>query len=196
MIKRIAEILVDRRRIIFVLMMILALVSLALIPRVRVNTDMTRYLPDSSPMKQGVDLMAREFPDMSVPNTVRVMFRGLTQEEKETVLEQLKETPHAEAVSYQPDDPRYEKDGYTLFILDFSVGFFSDEMGEAESYLKSHFSEQYEMVYCLDKTNQQGVPMWIFALALILLLVILILFSASWVEPFLWRSRSITPSSS
>ena len=186
MIKRIAGILVDRRRIIFLLMMVLALVCAVLIPRVRVNTDMTRYLPDSSAMKQGVDIMAKEFPDMSVPNTVRVMFHGLPEEEKASVLEQLKETPHAEAVSYQPDDPRYEKDGYTLYILEFSVGFFSDEMGEAESYIKSHFSEQYEMTYCLDKTNQQGVPVWIFALALALLLVILILFSASWLEPFLF----------
>ncbi len=184
--KKIAELLVDRRRTVFLLMMLLTLFCLAMIPRVRVNTDMTKYLPDSSSMKQGIDIMAQEFSDLSVPNTVRVMFHNLPEEEKESVLSTLKKTPHADSVAFLPGDERYEKDGYTLYILSFSVGFFSSEMSEAESYIRSNFDGQHEMIYCLDKTDQQGIPMWIIALALGMFLLILILFSASWTEPFLF----------
>ena len=184
--KRIAAFLVDRRRLVFLAMMLLALVNLFLIPRVGVNTDMTKYLPDSSSMKQGVDIMAQEFSDMSVPNTVRVMFHGVPDEEKEQILAVLRKTPYVETVSFRPGDARYEKDGYTLYILSFSVGFFSPEMSEAERYIKSNYEGQYEMVYCLDKTNQQGVPAWIILLALVLLIVILLIFTHSWLEPFLF----------
>ena len=184
--KRIAAFLVDRRRLVFFTMMLLALVNIFLIPRVRVNTDMTKYLPDSSSMKQGVGIMAQEFSDMSVPKTVRVMFHEVPDEEKEQILAVLQKTPHVDSVSFQQGDERYEKDGYTLYVLNFSVGFFSPEMSEAESYIKSNYEGQYEMTYCLDKTEQQGVPVWIFVLALVLLIVILLIFTHSWLEPFLY----------
>ena len=121
--KKIAELLVDRRRTVFLLMMLLTLFCLAMIPRVRVNTDMTKYLPDSSSMKQGIDIMAQEFSDLSVPNTVRVMFHNLPEEEKESVLSTLKKTPHADSVAFLPGDERYEKDGYTLYIPQFFCRF-------------------------------------------------------------------------
>ena len=37
-----------------------------LIPQVGINTDMTKYLPDDSSMKQGVDIMAEEFSDKPI----------------------------------------------------------------------------------------------------------------------------------
>lgn len=184
--KKTAQFLVDRRKGIFLFMMCLAVVSVILIPRVNVNTDMTRYLPESSAMKQGIDLLAQEFSGLSMPNTVRVMFRDVPEEEKEAVRAKLKETPHVQSVSFLPGDPRSEKDGYSLYTLEFSVGYDSPEMQEAEDYIMSEYAGQYDMIYSLDKPSQQGVPVWIFALALVLLLVILMLFSGSWTEPFLF----------
>ena len=95
--KKTAQFLVDRRKGIFLFMMCLAVVSVILIPRVNVNTDMTRYLPESSAMKQGIDLLAQEFSGLSMPNTVRVMFRDVPEEEKEAVRAKLKETPHVQS---------------------------------------------------------------------------------------------------
>ena len=184
--RKLSGFLVDRRRPVFAFMMALMILSAALIPRVRVNTDMTKYLPESSPMKQGVDIMAEEFSGLAVPNTVRVMFHDVPEEEKAVLLEELKETPHVESVSFIPGDERYEKDGYVLYILSFSIGFFSQEMKETESFLKANFDGRYEMTYVLDKTNQQGIPAWIFALALALLILILVIMSGSYAEPFLF----------
>lgn len=45
-------------------MMLLTLGCLFLIPHVNINGDMTLYLPDDSPMKQGMDLLADEMPAM------------------------------------------------------------------------------------------------------------------------------------
>ena len=186
--KRTAAFLVDRRKAVFLTMMLLVLVSIILIPRVNVNTDMTKYLPDSSAMKQGVDIMAKEFSGMSMPNTIRVMFRDVPGQEKEKILGGLKMTPHVDSVSFVPGDGRYEKDGFSLYVLSFSVDYESDEMNEAQDYIRSNYDGYCGMVFCLDKPKQQGVPVWIFVLALVLLVVILQIFSPSWLEPFLFLS--------
>ena len=54
--------LVKYRKVIFVLMAILVVFSVLAIPHINVNTDMTRYLPDSYAMKQGLDIMEQELP--------------------------------------------------------------------------------------------------------------------------------------
>ena len=181
--------LVDRRRRIFVIMMLLTAFCAILIPKVKINTDMTKYLPDNSRMKQGLDLMTEEFgglPANNQSNTVRVMFRAVPENEKTALLEELKKTPNADSVSFSPGSTRFERGDYTLFILNFSCGFFSREMREAESYISKNFTGRYDMVYCLDKTSQQGIPLWIVALAVILLIVILVVMSHSYLEPLLY----------
>ena len=49
--------------------------SVVLIPRIRINSDMSQYLPDSSQMKQGIDRMKEDFPEMDTRmRTLDVMF--------------------------------------------------------------------------------------------------------------------------
>lgn len=54
------------RNYIFFVMMVAAVVSAFLIPRVAVNPDMTKYLPPESSMKKGMDRMAQTLPDLDV----------------------------------------------------------------------------------------------------------------------------------
>ena len=54
--------IVDHRRIVVTVMLILTIVCGILMPFVGINYDMTKYLPDDSSMKIGIDLMAEDFP--------------------------------------------------------------------------------------------------------------------------------------
>ena len=54
--------LVKYRKAIFALMATLVVFSVLAIPYIDINTDMTRYMPDSYQMKQGLDLMEQELP--------------------------------------------------------------------------------------------------------------------------------------
>ena len=56
--------LVKYRKGIFALMTILVVASALMIPSININTDMTQYLPDSYPMKQGLDIMEQELPSL------------------------------------------------------------------------------------------------------------------------------------
>ena len=190
--KSISEFLVDRRISIFFAMLILTAVSLILIPQVTVNTDMTKYLPDSSAMKQGVDILTEEFTGLENlamgSSTVRVLFRGIPKEERADMKVSLGALPNVGSVSWSPGDERFEKEDYSLYILSFDCDYSSPEFKASVRALKKNFGGRYGMVYATDSTAQQGVPDWILALAVSLLIVILVLMNRSYIEPFLYMA--------
>ena len=72
---RFAGFLVRSRGFFFALVTALAVVSALLIPRIRINSDPTSNLPDSSPMHQGLKILESRFPEMDIRmQTLRVMF--------------------------------------------------------------------------------------------------------------------------
>ena len=89
--KNFANLIVRGHKVILVLMIILCVGCALLIPSVEINTDMTKYLPDDSSMKQGVDVMMEDFTSMAMSQTIRVMFEDLTDEEKAEIKRQIVE---------------------------------------------------------------------------------------------------------
>ena len=61
---RISSTIVKWRKMLLLVMAIAAVACAVLMPKVNVNADMTVYLPDQSPMKQGMDRMAETLPDL------------------------------------------------------------------------------------------------------------------------------------
>ena len=61
---RLPHLLVRYRIHLFLLMTVLAVGSGMLIPHINVNNNMTQYLPDDSPMKQGMDVVAAYSPEL------------------------------------------------------------------------------------------------------------------------------------
>ena len=60
----IARFLVKYRVALFVLMALLTVGSALLIPHININSNMVRYLPDASPMKQGLDVLLEQLPEI------------------------------------------------------------------------------------------------------------------------------------
>ena len=54
--------LVKYRKVLFAIMTVLAIACGLAIPKINVNTDMTKYLPEDYPMKQGLTVMEKELP--------------------------------------------------------------------------------------------------------------------------------------
>ena len=120
MIKKLSNFIVNKRILILVTMLILAVVSIICSQFVEINEDMTKYLPDDSNMKAGLEIMEEEFPEMETSNTIRVMFDDLTDAQKETVLEDLSAISHVDSVDYDAESSDYNKDNHTLFVLNMS----------------------------------------------------------------------------
>lgn len=184
--KALANFLVKGRYIVLTVVLLLAVASIFMLPQVNVVTDMTTYLPDDSSMREGIGIMAEEFPEMTVSNTIRVMFENIPDTEKESIRTKLGEIEHVESVSFESGSERYENESNTLYILNIPFDYGSSEMKAVESRVKEDFSDKYNMTYVVDDVSRGDLPIWIIGLAVLLLIVILLALCKSWVEPLLF----------
>ena len=129
--------IVRQRRWILALTLILAAVCGVLIPGVQVNSDMTKYLPEDSQMRAGMRLMEAEFPAEEDTRTVRAMFGGLSPEQREKRLEELKKLPHVSSVTYAPDSPDYNQGDWALYVLTTEYGYDTPEEADFYEFMRA-----------------------------------------------------------
>ena len=183
--RKLASFVVDHRRAVFALMLLIAAVSAFLLTKVEINEDLTKYLPDKSAMKQGIDIMAAEFPEAQTSQTIRVMFDHLKPEEKEDIRVRLQNIPYVTDVTWQADDPDYNRDDHTLFVVSTDAGYKSAEMKSIKKALDHEF-QGYEIAWHDDDVGNPEVPPWILLCGVAAILLILLVMCGSWIEPFLF----------
>lgn len=183
--KKVAGVIVDGHKFFLVFMLVMAVLCGLLIPKVEINTDMTKYLPDDSSMAQGIDIMAENFDNMTTTQTIRVMFKDLNEEQIVAIKDYLENIANVDSVSYVADSEDYNKDGYTKFVVNTSYTYGSPEEVAIEDTIEKAFSA-YDMELMNDNTSTMELPWVIIGVALALLLVILFIMSGSWFEPILF----------
>lgn len=183
--KKIADMIVEKRRTVMGLMMLIMVLCAFLMQKVEINNDLTKYLADDSPMKIGLDLMNEEFAEADSTQTIRVMFQDLEEEQRSEILSRLEGMEYVDSVDYDPDSEDYNKENHTLYILNTLYAYGSPEETALEAALEESF-EQYDFCYKNDDSAIAPFPMWIILTAVGLLLVILLVMCNSWLEPFLF----------
>ncbi len=182
--KKIAGFIVDKHKFILAVMLVICAFCAALIPKVEINTDMTKYLPDDSSMSQGLDIMLDEF-ETTTTSTIRVMFKDLSAAEINLFRQQLENIPNVDSVAYVEDSEDYNKDGYTKFVVNTSFNYGTAEELAIEETIEKQFSA-YDMEYMNDNTSSMEMPWLMIAVAIAILLIILFIMSGSWFEPILF----------
>ncbi|MBQ4486979.1 MAG: MMPL family transporter [Oscillospiraceae bacterium] len=183
--KKIADLIVEKRILILILVLIISAAFAVMIPQVEINRDMTKYLPDDSSMKIGMDIMEREFPAEEENYTIRVMFKDLTDDQKTETRDRLFYVKFVTDVEYDADSDEYEKNGYTKFVLHTDYDYNSPQEHSIEKTLAKDFAFN-DMKYMNDGDNTPGLPLPVAIFAVSLLTIILIIMSPSWIEPFLF----------
>ena len=181
--KKITDFLLRFRIPLFIGMLIFAGICFILLPKVNVNKDMTKYLSESSNMKQGLDIMDREFPDTEDEYDIRMMLTGVPENEKTVIKDEIKDITDVESVSYKADDEEYNKGEYTLYEITTHQDYGTDR----ETALEEELARRYERYSPVVENLSNDVvlaPYLIIAVAVVLL-VILFLMSGSWFEPVL-----------
>ena len=134
--KKLACFIVDQRYKILFIVLALAAVCALLIPRVEIITDMTRYLPDDSPMKTGLEIIKDELGGLTTENSIRVMFTDLPSGEDIQIKERLSTIPGVSSVGYRAEDEQYCKPPYTTFSVNTMYDFGSKEIMAIEQEIK------------------------------------------------------------
>jgi len=105
-----------KRYILLLVMTVLTAGSILLFPRIIINEDMTRYLPDDSRMKEGVDILKRYFPDVDMnAYYVKAMFAGV--EDTDARGRELLSVEGVDGITAES-----EKDGFILYQLSVREG--------------------------------------------------------------------------
>ena len=148
-----------------------------LIPRVNVNSDMTKYLPDHSRMKQGIEILTTNFGEAQLNNAnVKVMFAHLTNEERQQIATELEALKEVNGVSYT-----ISKDSvYTKYDLLVPANIDQKSFGYS---IRSEYGDDV-----IVETSQDGAtpPFSALAIAGVLILIILVVMSQSWLEPIIY----------
>jgi len=168
-----------RRRIAFLIAVIaVAIASVVMIPYTNINSDMTRYLPDDSRMKHGIDKMSEEFGEDGVGSgIVRVMFSSLPDSLRATTRDELSVVNGVSSVLYQEGSEEYNRDDKVLYEL-----LCSSKRSQHE--IADEISEKYgDRVVVETSEKDTTAPIGVMLIAFALLLAVLLIMCESWLEP-------------
>lgn len=148
--------------------------------KVNINADMTKYLPDDSRMRAGLEVLKDEFGEMASQGSagIRVMCNDLSDNEKVELSNQLRNFKEVSGVTAQDNGSR------TLFELSVVDGVDQVSLGK----IIKEKDDKIEVV----ETSQDGAaadaPMLIGAVCM--LLIVLFLMCQSWLEPVLFLAST------
>ncbi|NLB80936.1 MAG: MMPL family transporter, partial [Clostridiaceae bacterium] len=182
--KKIANILVEKRIVILIFFVIFTVASIWMMTKVKLNSDMTQYLPDDSSTKKGTEIMLDEFPAGSSFN---IMFKHLSDIERLAIRSELEEIPYVRSVSYEPDSDLYNQDSYTLYTVNLSVNAYTPAVEAVTDTIKNEF-KGYDITMsgdALGNSSKDIIPK-LAVIAFVILMIILFIMCSSWVEPFLF----------
>lgn len=113
--ERVASFIVDKRYLFILIFIGLCIMSIFTSNSVRVDEDLTNYLPDDSETRQGLAIMEREFITYG---DARVMVSNITYAKAEEIASMLREVDGVKSVEIS-QDPEHFKDASALFEVTF-----------------------------------------------------------------------------
>ena len=140
-----------------------------------VNADMTKYLPDDSQMKRGLEIITSEFSSTAQMSgtDVHVMFEGVRPTEVTGIRTLLEGYPEVHGVTY-----RYSADStHTLFDLDVPKSVDQKALGKL---ISNRFGGN-----CVVETSQDGAtpPVSVMIIAAVMIMLVLFVMAQAWFEP-------------
>lgn len=142
---KLSTLIVDKRKGFYLVFILLILYSIISMNKVKVNNDLTSYLPGTTETRRGLDLMDEQFITYG---TARIMVCNVTYEEAERLAEQIREMDGVSMLDFEDSEDFYH-DMEALFKVTFE--------GEAEddislSYLNSVLEalSGYDVYYSSD----------------------------------------------
>ncbi len=112
---KIAKFIIDKRKAFYLLFIVAVIYSIVSIPKVKINNDISSYLPESTETKRGIKIMDEEFKTFG---NAQIMISNITFEEADKIAEHIKNMPHVFKVTFDETD-KYYVDSSALIIVSF-----------------------------------------------------------------------------
>ena len=199
------DLIIHNRRLIEKVFTVLIIFSLICIPMVGVNYDLTKYLPDSSPSAQALDIMEDEF---TYPGMGRVMLEDVTLYEAKNIKDRIADVEGVDMVMWcdletniygssafidYTDIEDYYKDGKAYMDVIFLEKDSSSRTHKAVREIEQIVGDRGLVAGSAVSDTNLGPTInaevaRVMVLAVIIIYLILTLTTTSWFEPVLFLS--------
>lgn len=181
--KKVVDFLTKKRLLIFIITIILAIGSGIAMLFVNINKDMTKYLPEDSQMKQGMDIMENEFETTTTNETFKIMFEDLESNDKQTIFEELSNYEGVANVLYDENSADYNKENYTLYVIETKYQSISKTQELLDSIVKD-YKHDYKL-YSYYNNSEDNLLDFLIPIAVVIVIIILFIMSTSLIEVLL-----------
>ena len=185
--KKVVDFLTKKRLLIFIITIILAIGSGIAMLFANINEDMTKYLPEDSQMKQGMDIMENEFETTTTNETFKIMFEDLESNDKQTIFEELSNYEGVENVLYDENSADYNKENYTLYVIETKYQSISKTQELLDSIVKD-YKHDYKL-YSYYNNSEDNLLDFLIPIAVVIVIIILFIMSTSLIEVLLILSN-------
>ena len=185
--KKVVDFITKKRLLIFIITIILAIGSGIAMLFVNINKDMTKYLPEDSQMKQGMEIMENEFVTTTTNETFKIMFEDLESNDKQTIFEELSNYEGVENVLYDENSADYNKENYTLYVIETKYQSISKTQELLDSIVKD-YKHDYKL-YSYYNNSEDNLLDFLIPIAVVIVIIILFIMSTSLIEVLLILSN-------
>lgn len=179
---KLSRFIVDKRKAIYLVFLIAALFCAASIHKVKVNDDITTYLPDETETRRGLTLMEDEFITLA---TAQVMVSNITYDRASALAAELEDFPYVSSVEFDGTEEHY-KGASALFSISFSGEEDEPEiiaaMDEIRAYLEpydTYVNTEIGLNISAEIQSEMGA---ILVIAVVVIIVVLLFTSKSYME--------------
>ena len=180
--RRAATFIVDKRNLFFLLYIFALVFSLIAMNWVKVENDVTKYLPEDTETRQGIDVMNEHFAAFG---TARVMVCNVTYETAQQLCDQISEVEGVMMVTFDATEAHY-KDAAALFDVNFSGAENDESSLQALAQIRQQlqgFDVHIDTLVGYDENTMLREEMaTILVVAVVIILTVLTLTSRSYAE--------------
>lgn len=180
--KKIATFIVDKRRAFYLIFSAALVLCIISIPKVKVNNDISSYLPSETETRRGLTIMDEEFITY---DTEKIMVTTVTASTAEKIKERLEAVEGVKQVEFENDDDHYRQSA-ALFTVTLDVRDDLDRELEIVNNLKKEL-DGYDFYAYSDSIDDSSKTLEsemnvILIIALVIIVAVLLFTSSSFME--------------
>lgn len=179
---------------ILLLFLLMSVLSVFMMKKVKINYDLSDYLSDKTETKMAIEVINDEF---GMTGSVQVMLINASDDDVDRVKTTIEAIPNVLTVSYDADKEAYRKGNDALLSVLIDGDNYSENAKQVAADIRAAFAGRDDVEYggtVIEKQELQDAitseMIFILAVSLTLVVVILLITSESWLEPFLLLAAS------
>ena len=184
--RKITDFIVNHCYIIFGVFLVLVAICAVLSTHVKINKDIYSYMPANSETSLGLGIMNDEF-NYDSTSSYEMMLTDVPEDEKTKIKEDIESIEGVGSVDYDSSDT-YNRNQYTRYKINIDAPADSDTANRVYNTVHNNYKDRFEIEEAGQVFNYNGevIKIHVTILAVACAMVILLLMSKSWIEPWLF----------